>query len=244
MSFKKRQILIFFIVFCLSFETLVYAVEISSRANPELSIRVKDIKSIGLLPPDIKVYELTVGGVRELRDDWSAMGKENVMKSLINGLKEKNVEIKTLTVDKNIQEEMEDIQALYRAVATSIRLHTYGEYLFHEKQKNFDYSVGSIEKILNSYGVDALIFVYGRDEISSGGRKALTAVGIIAGALTGIVTIPRAGITAISIALVDKSGSILWFNVKGTGAGYDFREPESAIEFTKEMFLDFPEFKK
>lgn len=243
MSFNRQQALGFFIIFYLSFTTLGYAAEISSRSHPELR-HTKDIKVVGFLTPDIKIYELTAGGVRELRDDWSTIGKENVMNALIKGLKEKQLEIKTLTVEKDLQDELEDIQALYRAVATSIRLHTYGEHSFPEKQKNFDYSIGSIENILTKYGVNALIFVYGRDEISTGGRKALTAAGVIAGALTGVVVIPRAGTTAVSVALVNKSGSILWFNVKGSGAGYDLREPESTSEFITEMLSDFPKFEK
>jgi hypothetical protein len=117
-------------------------------------------------------------------------------------------------------------------------VYTYGPRPFPEKQKNFDYAIGSIEQILNSYGVDALLFVYGVDENASGGRKALIAAGIIAG------VIPRAGMTAMNMALVDKSGSILWFNVKRSEGRYDLRKTENATEFTKDILSDFPRFEK
>ncbi len=165
MSLILKRSLIFLSVLYLLFIALGCAPP-AYRAHPELEMRFKDIKTTGLIPPDIKIYELTAGGVRELRDDWSDKGRENVIKALIEGFKEKEVEIKALTIDKDIEEEIEDIQALYRAVSMSIQLHTYNQqFIFPEKMKRFDYSIGPIERILNTYGADALIFVYGFDEI-------------------------------------------------------------------------------
>jgi hypothetical protein len=110
--------------------------------------------------------------------------------------------------------------------------------------KNFDYSIGPIDKILQKHGTDALIFVYGFDEISTGGRKALQAAGIIAGALTGVVVLPRSGFTVINAAIVDPSGAVLWYNVKGSQGGYDLRNPESATNFIRSVLSDYPGIKK
>lgn len=110
------------------------------RTHQELEMRAKNIKTAGLAPPVTKIYELTAGGVRELKDDWSAHGKQNVTRTIIESFKGKPMEIKMLTIDKDIEEEIEDVRALYEAVSTSILQHTYGETsLFPEKQKNFDY---------------------------------------------------------------------------------------------------------
>jgi len=38
-------------------------------------MRAKDVGTAALISPDIKVYELTTGGVRELRDDWCFNGE-------------------------------------------------------------------------------------------------------------------------------------------------------------------------
>lgn len=214
------------------------------RAHPEFEMRTKNIKTSGLLSPDIKIYEFTAGGVRELRDDWCAKGKVNVQGALIQCFQERPLEVKPVSVDKEMEEEMEDIYALYRAVSTSINLHTYGEFRFPEKMKNFDYSIGTIDKILQKHGTEALIFVYGFDEISTGGRKALQAAGIIAGALTGVYVMPRSGITAVSAAVVDPSGSILWYNIKASQGGYDLRDPESATNFMRAILSSYPGVKK
>jgi hypothetical protein len=244
MSFNRKTILSSVMILHLSVAPFSYAADTSHRSHPEIEARARNIKSIGLVSPDIKIYELTSGGTRELRDEWSAVGKENILNTLAKSLKEKGVETKVLGVDKDLNEELEDVQALYRAVAASIRFHTYGDYVFPEKQKNFDYSVGPIENVLAAYGVDALIFVYGRDEISTGGRRALMAAGIIAGALTGVMAVPRGGVTVMSITLMDRAGSILWFNIKGSGAGYDLRDSENTSQFVVDMLSGLPGFEK
>ena len=61
------------------------------------------------------------------------------------------LEIKPITLDKEIEEEMEEIYALYNAVSTRIILHTQGDNKFPEKVENFDYSIGFIENILKRY---------------------------------------------------------------------------------------------
>lgn len=214
------------------------------RAHPELEMRSKDINTPGLIFPDVKIYELTAGGVRELRDDWSIKGQENVLGAMTEYYKEKEAEIKPLTIDGEIKEEMEDIQALYRAVSSSIRLHTYGPYVFPEKKKNFEYSIGPIDRILEHFGADALIFVYGIDEISTTGRKALQATSVIVGAFTGVVIMPRSGITALSVALVEQPGTILWYCIKSSQGGYDLRKPESTSSIVENVLRDFPRLGK
>lgn len=216
----------------------------SFRAHPQFETRSKDIRSPGLLSPDVKVYEFTAGGVRELRDDWCLKGKENVQNAILGCFREKPWEVKPITVDKDLEEELEDIYALYRAVSHCILRHTYGEFMFPEKVKNFDYSIGSVESLTKRYGVDALIFVYGFDEISTAGRKALTAAAVIAGAFTGVMIIPRGGITFISVAVVDPTGTILWFNFKGAQGAYDLRDPESATKLVKTILSEFRGFAK
>lgn len=243
MSLSQKESLTF-LFFCLLFVVFGCAPP-AYRAHPELEMRSNNITTPQLIPPDIKVYELTAGGVQELRDDWCSTGKENALKLLIEAFKEKQIEIKMIPIDKDIEEELEDIQALYRAVSISILLHTYNQnFLFPEKQKNFDYSIGPIDKILHKYNADSLIFVYGSDEISTGGRKALTTAGIIIGAFTGVVITPRAGITALSVALVDPAGTILWYSIKGSQGEHDLRDYESTANLVKAILSDFPGLKR
>lgn len=239
---KSLGSLVLFAVLCLLI--LTFGCAPAYRAHSQLEVRTKDINNPGLTSPDVKIYELTAGGIRELRDDWCRKGYTCLITAIAEAFREKEVELKTLTVDKDVEQELDDVQALYRAVSLSIRLHTYGPHVFPEKKKNFDYSIGSIEGILQKYGSDALILVYGSDEISTAGRKALQAVAIIAGSFTGTVIMPRSGITSVSVALIEKSGTILWYCMKSSEGGYDLRKPESTSKLMKAVLSDFPRLGK
>lgn len=250
MKTRLRKSLILVSGFCLLFIALGCA-PITKTVHPQFEMRIKDIKTTGFLSPDIKIFEFTAGGMRELRDDWCVIGKQNVERAMMECLKETPMEIKPITVDKEMEEEMADVYALYRAVSNSINLHTQaGENRFPGKVKNFDYSIGSVEEILKKYGGDALIFVSGFDEISTAGRQTLKAVGIVAGialaaaGVGGAMIIPRSGITLVSVALVDSSGTILWYNIKANQGGYDLRKPESTSEFVREVLSNYPGVKK
>jgi len=244
MRMNLKKVPLVWIGFCFLSMLLGCASVAPHRAHPEFERRSQDIKGAGLLSPDIKIYELTAGGVRELKDDWCAKGKENVQGALIQCLRERPLEIKPIALEKRLEEEMEDVYALYRAVNTSILSHTYGQFTFPEKMKSFDYSIGSVEQISKTYGADALIFVYGSDEISTTGRQALQVLGAVAGAFTGVAVIPRSGITVLSVAVVDPSGVILWYNIKGGQGSHDLRNPESAASLVRDLLSGYPGVKK
>jgi hypothetical protein len=212
---------------------------VTHRMHAEFGTRFAGVRTAGLAPPDIKIYQLSAGGVRELKDDWSEAGKKNVVDALLNGLKARAVECKALDIDPDLKEEMQDVQALYEAVGTSVLLHMY-LVPFPHKQRSFDYSVGPVAGILDRYRVDALIFVYGTDEISSGGRKALGVLGVLAAAAVGGVAVPQGGLTTMTIAVVDRSGTVLWFNVKGGRGAFDLRDPGSTSRLVQALLTDLP----
>jgi len=246
MKLSPRKSLVFGLGLCVLFMAIGCA-PIAKTVHPQFETRTQDIKTTGFLSPDIKIYEFTAGGMRELKDDWCVTGKENVRSAVMECLRDRPFAIKPITIDEDLEEEMTDIYALYRAVSTSINTHTRaGDHQFPEKVKNFDYSIGSVEKILKRYEVDALLFVYGYDEISTTGRQVLKVVGIIASVALaaaaggGPIIAPRSGITLMSVALVDSSGSILWYNIGASEGAHDLRKPESASGFVRRVFSDYP----
>lgn len=188
------------------------------RAHPEFVMGAKNIEAPVLMLPDVKMYEFSSGGVIELRDDWSATGKENVRKAVLKGFEDKKYNVKSLTTDGDIKEEIKEIQALYRAVNKSIQLHTYGPQLFPDKKKFFDYSLGSIKNILKDAQIDSVIFVSGFDHVTANGRSAFVSVGI-----------------------ADSSGTIVWYGGKGSKGGHDFRDPESTARLVGDILFPLPE---
>ena len=187
------------------------------RAHPEFEMRAGNLNTLGLMPCDIKAYEVSGLGLVELRDDWCVTSNKNVVNALIKSLKDKHYNIKALTIDQEIEEEMDGIRALYRVVNKSIQLHTYGPQLFPEKGKNFEYSLGPVEEILRRSGADSLVFVSGLDHESKGGRVAF-----------------------VSVAVADSSGAIVWYCVRGIKGERGLRDPEIASELVDNILASFP----
>lgn len=203
-----------------------------------LEKRARRLDSIKMLSPEIKIYALTAGDVSELRDDWSAEGRKNAEKAIVQGLKEKGVQVSVLRGGPAADAECEEVLALYKAVIDSVYTHTVvgSPNLFPDKVKNFDYTVGPLARVLNRQKGDGLLIVYGSDEISSTGRKALRVVQ----AINPFAPPQQSGVTYIHIALVDGSGDLLWWRGFANNGGYDLREYESAVGFVRKLLEDFP----
>jgi len=206
------------------------------RAHPEVAQRTRKIRTIAVLPPDIRISSVSAGGVEEVREDWSVTGRDNVLKALQAHFKGQPVAIKLVSVDPDIRDTVAELRPLFRAVSISVLSHTYSAHPFVTKLDRFEYSVGSVEKIAQKANADAVLLAYGFDEISSDGRKALKAVSTV------VPFMPRvsSGMTGLCAALVDPAGTVLWYNIEARSGGYDLREPQGAEKFVTVTLVNFP----
>jgi hypothetical protein len=187
------------------------------RAHPQFESRVAKIKALTLVPPAVEVYELSPSGLSELRDDWCMLGRKNIEEALIEKFTSKEYSIRILRADSEVRKELAEIQALYTQVNRSIQLHSYGPQVFPEKVIRFEYGMGSVQRVLEACGTDSLVFVTGFDQVSPDNPK-----------------------TYISIALVDSSGTILWYGVKGSKGGHELKDPFSTAMLVEEILSSFP----
>lgn len=211
----------------------------SNRA--ELDIRARKLRNVLLLPPDTKICELSAGGISEQRDDWCSVGRKNMEKAIIENLSGKGISVKVFQVPADLVNEVDEIKALYQAVKGSIYTHAYywdgqNPNFFPDRLKNFDYTVGSLDKLLKKQKADGLLLIYAEDEVSSSGRKALRVIQ----AINPFGTVARSGMTEAVIALTDRKGDILWNNIFYESGGYDLRELDSTKSFVKELLVKFP----
>jgi len=213
------------------------------RLNPEFTSLSKEIRHPVLAHPKVEVYELTAGGVRELKQEWCNIGLENVASAVLQNLQGIQYQIMDKDLTPELEEKIEDVRALYNAVSYSIQVHAMNPEspnAFPAKIANFDYSIGPIEDILQELDADGIILVYGSDEISTGGRQGLMAAGIIVGAFTGVYVAPRSGITSINASIINPEGTIIWYSSKASAGTHDLRNKESVDKIIQELFSDFP----
>ncbi len=213
------------------------------RANPQFEERLRSGLTVALLPPDVKVYQITAGEVREQMDEWTDTARQNVLAAIRKWIGSGRLTIREFDPAKfqAAREEFEDANPLFQAVALSAVLHTYRpETQFKTKMDRFDYSLGPLPALSEATEADALLFVNARDHISTGGRVARNIALVLLGAAAGVVIIPQGGVTAMAAALVDsRTGDILWFNTHASGGGHDLRDPASAEAFVAQAFEAF-----
>ncbi len=212
------------------------------RANPQFEERLRSGLTVALMPPDVKVYQITAGEVREQMDEWSAIARQNVSAAIRKWLESGRLTVREFDPAKSqaAREEFEDASPLFQAVALSAVLHTYRpETQFKTKMDRFDYSLGPLPALAEASQADTLLFVRAVDNISTGGRVARNVVL----ALIGLATysyVPLGGETAMAAALVDaRTGDILWFNMLASRGGHDLRNPVSADTFVAGVFEAF-----
>lgn len=212
------------------------------RTPPDFRQRIQNVKTIGILIPEMKIFEITSGGVKELRPEWCDEAFGHVKSAFTAEFQRFGYELKDVDPGADSEKEVQEMLSLHEAVVASILPHAYdGPGLFPAKKTNFDYTVGPIDNIVGLAGVDALLVVRGVDEVSSSGRKAMQTFGILAGLAVGIVATPNMGKTLLFVSLIDRSGDLLWFNINGGAGGYNLREPESAAKLVAKSLAGFQE---
>ena len=204
-----------FLLFCLWAVASGCALS-EQRVHPDFEVKAIKIKQPVLLPPDVSMLEMLPGGLIRQREDWSAAGSQNLQKAILLYLKNQNYVAKPLAVDSRTDREVEEIQSLYRLVHKSMHQQTLHPHRGTQTGSRFEFSLGSIDGLLDKLGGDALIFVSGYDRVSNSGRKAM-----------------------IELAIADSSGTIFYYSVNGTIQGTDLRDPTSANVMARELLSGF-----
>ncbi len=201
-------------------------------------------RKVLLLPVEIRVHEISVGGVVEKVDDWSNQASANArryIKSLATSRAVFEV-VEAPALSRQQRAQLDQHVALYEVVAGSADLALASPIgVWRERAKDFDYTLGpGLEPLANHTGIDAAMILTGTDYISSAGRKAAMAMGVLLGALGGAIIVPQGGISFVSVGVVDmRTGNLLWFATDQSGTT-DLRNELDLHRMLQQMFQTYP----
>jgi hypothetical protein len=183
----------------------------------------------------VEVIELSAGGVREKRDDWTKQATPAVGQAL----GETAGYGPGPTLSPTTEQELAEIRALLRLIAANhATMSLVGPRELRPAGRPLTYNLGRMDRLFDELRVDALLVACVHDEYSSGGRKALMALGVLASAVTGVYIVPTGGATANTAALVERDGTVVWFNY--AGAGGDLRTAEGAKASVQQLLKGLP----
>lgn len=195
---------------------------------------VGDDPRIVLMPPDIRYYLLTAGGVPEPNAEWTEAAQTNFLIALQDYAKSIGSDV--TVIDKtDLGEDEIRYETLHSAVGLTLLQNYFGMWKLPSKGETFDWSLGpDVSSIGRNYDADYALFVYYRDYQASGGRVAFAILAAAAG--MGVGTGSETGFAS----LVDlKTGDIVWFNVVTSGSG-ELRDEDGAAKAVSTLFKDIP----
>lgn len=204
---------------------------------------VEENPRVILMPPDIRYYLLTAGGVPEPHAEWTEAARANFTTATDNFAKSIGTDLKIVDPD-NMGETEVRYERLHATVGNAVITHHFGTMKLPTKSNGqvFDWSLGPEARALaEEHNADYALFVFYRDYQASGGRIAMGVLGTIAAAATGVGAGPAIGGGEFGFAsLVDlQSGDIVWFNIVRGGSG-EMRDETGAMLAVETLFRDFP----
>jgi len=222
------------------FATVTVALLLSACATTQNVQQIETLESIGenpkvlLMPPDIRYYLVTAGGVPEPHAEWTEAARKNFSVAVQNFAEGIGANVQPLN-DADMTPVEIQYRKLHEAVGFSVMMHQFGTLKLPHKKDAFDWSLGpGVSELSDEYDADYALFVFYRDEQASGGRIALAVLAAAAGGYAS------AGSEYGFASLVDlKTGDIVWFNVVNAGSG-ELRDTTGADTAVRALFKDLP----
>ena len=209
----------------------------SSTSNVQRIDRLETVREnpkIVLMPPDIRYYLVTAGGVPEPHAEWTAAAEENFAVAIKDYADSIGTDLKVLD-ESNMSSLENQYEELHSAVGLTVLSNYFGMFKLPAKNNQFDWSLGpEISEIGREHDADYALFVYYRDHQASGGQVAFAILAAAAGQHA------NTGSESGFASLVDlRTGDIVWFNVVTAGSG-ELREKEGAAAAVAKLFKDIP----
>lgn len=218
------------------------------RIHRALPDRKSSLRRVLIFQPKVDMFELQAGGMEQM-EEWAAEARGHLVASLQKHLKTKAGLRAEMLNEGSLSREQEstliETQAMYDAVRQSILIPTYQgspnnsvNHLFPQKLVEFDYTLGEEVRGL-SKDANVYLVIHVLDYRRSKGLIALQTGAMAAGAILGVVPVPRGLPSEASLSLIDsQNGDILWFY--RMQSSYDVRDRQGADRFMDEVMRSFP----
>ena len=186
-----------------------------------------------LLPIDVQLFSLSMGGVEEPKADWTDAARQHMAAALALD----TVGIKPQLLSENDADEFAELVSLHAAVASSISLHhsVAGSWALPSKAGLLDWDFADAMKPLHDkFDAQYALFLWVRDSYASAERRAaMVAMAFLGVSMSGGVQIGYASLVDV------RSGKVVWFNRLARGRG-DLRDAPAAQATVKELLSGFP----
>lgn len=198
--------------------------------------RVEGIRTIGVIPPDINVYQISADGGARLDRESEAASRSSV-EAMMAFFKETGYKVKVIGPDLKTRKELKEVQALSKAVHKSLQE-------FWDPAQNMPApALGSLENLAEHYRVEAFMFMDGLEvhkEEKASLSKSLAKLAV--NTVYGPSALPKQGRSRACISLAEASGAVIWASFRDTEISLDenFKDREAAQKLVRGLLSRFP----
>jgi hypothetical protein len=199
-----------------------------------------------LAEPDIRLHEISAGELVEEVHDWSEKASAEAAKS-VETLAQSTAMFEAVQPSQLTDAQratLEQYSALYALVSGSAYLASHSPFgVWKKRAADFDYTLGpGMTGVADSAKLDAVVFIVGTDYISTSGRKAAMALGVVLGLLGGGRYVgPESKPAFLSAGVVDMhTGELLWYGTELRHGSDDLRDPAVVKSLIDDLFKTYP----
>lgn len=198
--------------------------------------RIGSVSTIGIIQPDIKVFQLSDDGVA-LMNELSETAAKSSIEEMTFFFKKKNFKVKLIEPNLKTMKELREVRALSKAVHKNLQE-------FWNPADNIPLpSIGTLEALAELYGVEAFIFLEGfeahKEEKAALSKKLAT---LAVGTLYGPSALPKQGRSKSCVSLVEASGGVVWASFRDAPISLDenFKDRENTKRLVRGLLSHFP----
>ena len=194
------------------------------------------VKTIGIIQPDIKVFELSEDGVAVMAGISEAAAKSSAEEIAVF-LKSRRFKVKLIEPNLKTMKELKEVRALSKAVHKNL------QEFWNPMDNAAPPSLGSIEALADHYGVEAFVFMDGFEvhkEEKTPLSKTLATLAV--GTLYGPGALPKQNRSRACVSMADYNGAIIWasFRDEAVSLRENFKERENTKRLVRGLLSRFP----
>jgi hypothetical protein len=108
----------------------------SYNTHPEYSDRISAVQNPIILMSEVYLYQMAPDGTAIRRDDWSAVGRQNLRDAILQSFKSRYSGIQPLDTGIRTSPEVKEVNTLYKLVHKTMDQHLFGPSRANFKQED------------------------------------------------------------------------------------------------------------
>lgn len=202
----------------------------------DATVRIGSVSTIGIIQPDIKVFQLSDDGVAVMNDLSETAAKSSIEEMTVF-FKGAGFKVKLIEPNLKTMKELQEVRALSKAVHKNLQE-------FWNPVDNIPPpSLGTLETLADLHGVEAFMFMDGfevhKEEKAALSKKLVT---LAVGTLYGPSMLPKQGRSRASVSLVEASGGVIWASFRDApiSLNENFKDREKTKRLVRGLLSRFP----